>query len=137
MTSPVRPLLLALAIASTAACADPASRSGDAPDAAVAAADAPDTAPATTGGAAMVAPDTHAFVSTAFHTFASPWAMTFLPDGRLLLTEKAGTLRLFDPATKTTGEITGVPEVVNRGQGGFGDVVLHPQHATNSILYLS
>ena len=137
MTSPVRPLLLALAIASSTACADPASRAGDASDAAPEAPAAVADPAASAGDAAMVAPDTHAFASTAFHAFASPWAMTFLPDGRLLVTEKAGTLRLFDPATKTVGEITGVPEVVNRGQGGFGDVVLHPEYATNAMVYLS
>ncbi|KFN49474.1 PQQ-dependent sugar dehydrogenase [Arenimonas composti] len=69
--------------------------------------------------------------------FVDPWAMSFLPDGRLLVTEKAGVLRLFDPGTRAAGEIGGVPEVVERGQGGFGDVVLHPGFADNGWVYLS
>ena len=77
------------------------------------------------------------FTSTSFGTFNEPWAMTFLPDGRLLVTEKAGQLRLFNPATKTTGTITGTPTVAYGGQGGFGDVVLHPQFASNRYVYLS
>ena len=77
------------------------------------------------------------FTSASFGTFNEPWAMTFLPDGRLLVTEKAGQLRLFNTATKTTGTITGVPAVAYGGQGGFGDVVLHPQFASNRYVYLS
>ena len=77
------------------------------------------------------------FTVTPFATFNEPWAMTFLPDGRLLVTEKAGQLRLFDPATKTTGTITGVPIVAYGGQGGLGDVVLHPDFANNRLVYFS
>jgi aldose sugar dehydrogenase len=77
------------------------------------------------------------FISTAFATFNEPWAMTFLPDGRLLVTEKPGQLRLFNPATKTTGTVTGLPSVAYGGQGGMGDVVLHPQFASNRTLYYS
>ncbi len=77
------------------------------------------------------------FAVTVFAKFDEPWAMTFLPDGRLLVTEQEGELKLFDPATKKTGDIAGVPEVDHGGQGGFGDVVLHPQFANNGIVYLS
>lgn len=77
------------------------------------------------------------FTATEFATFNEPWAMTFLPDGRLLVTQKSGELKLFDPATKTTGDISGVPKVDHGGQGGFGDVVLHPQFANNGLVYLS
>jgi glucose/arabinose dehydrogenase len=77
------------------------------------------------------------FAVNVFAKFDEPWAMTFLPDGRLLVTEKEGELKLFDPATKKTGEIDGVPEVDYGGQGGFGDVVLHPRFADNGIVYLS
>ncbi|SDT16981.1 Glucose/arabinose dehydrogenase, beta-propeller fold [Halopseudomonas litoralis] len=69
--------------------------------------------------------------------FDSPWAMTFLPDGRLLVTEMAGTLRLHDLAGERSGTIGGVPEVVHAGQGGLGDVLLHPQFETNQHIYLS
>jgi aldose sugar dehydrogenase len=69
--------------------------------------------------------------------FDHPWAMTFLPDGRLLVTEMGGTLRLFDPATKRSGVIAGTPETVKVSQGGLGDVMLHPQYADNGLIYLS
>ncbi|WOD12867.1 PQQ-dependent sugar dehydrogenase [Pseudomonas sp. NyZ704] len=69
--------------------------------------------------------------------FESPWAMTFLPDGRLLVTEMAGNLRLHDLETGETGSIGGVPEVVHAGQGGLGDVLLHPQFANNQQIYIS
>ncbi|PCC98561.1 PQQ-dependent sugar dehydrogenase [Halopseudomonas pelagia] len=69
--------------------------------------------------------------------FESPWAMTFLPDGRLLVTEMAGNLRLHDLETGETGNIGGVPEVVHAGQGGLGDVLLHPQFEDNQQVYLS
>ncbi len=77
------------------------------------------------------------FVSTSYGTFNEPWAMTFLPDGRLLVTEKSGALRLFNTVTKTTGTVTGVPAVAYGGQGGFGDVILHPQFASNRYVYYS
>jgi glucose/arabinose dehydrogenase len=77
------------------------------------------------------------FVTTEVTKFTSPWAMSFLPDGRLLVTEMAGTLHLYDPNTNKTGNISGVPEVVHVAQGGLGDVVLHPEYATNSLIYIS
>ena len=70
-------------------------------------------------------------------SFNEPWAMTFLPDGRLLVTEKPGILRLYDPERDITGEISGVPAVAYGGQGGFGDVVLHPDFADNHLVYIS
>ena len=77
------------------------------------------------------------FVSTEVATFDEPWAMTFLPDGRLLVTEKEGKLKLLDIASKHVGEISGVPAVDYGGQGGLGDVVLHPKFASNGLVYLS
>ncbi|KAK4224075.1 Glucose/Sorbosone dehydrogenase [Podospora fimiseda] len=78
-----------------------------------------------------------AFRSTAITDFASPWALAFLPDNRILVTEKAGQLRLLDPNTKAKGTVTGVPRVRNAGQGGFGDVALHPNYAENNLIYIS
>lgn len=77
------------------------------------------------------------FITTEVTKFSSPWAMTFLPDGRLLITEMAGVLHLYDLASNTTGEITGVPDIVHVAQGGLGDVVLHPQYDTNQLVYIS
>ncbi|RXR06615.1 PQQ-dependent sugar dehydrogenase [Pseudoxanthomonas composti] len=69
--------------------------------------------------------------------FDEPWAMTFLPDGRLLVTEKKGKLKLYDFKTSRAGDIAGVPEVAFGGQGGLGDVVIHPNFAKNQWVYLS
>lgn len=77
------------------------------------------------------------FATAEVAQFDAPWAMTFLPDNRLLVTEMSGVLRLYDPARNTTGTVSGVPQVAHAGQGGFGDVVLHPQYATNKLVYIS
>jgi glucose/arabinose dehydrogenase len=69
--------------------------------------------------------------------FDEPWAMAFLPDGRLLVTERGGTLWIQDLAKGTRAEVRGVPAVVHAGQGGLGDVVLHPRFAENGWVYLS
>ncbi|MDQ3268812.1 MAG: PQQ-dependent sugar dehydrogenase [Pseudomonadota bacterium] len=78
------------------------------------------------------------FAVTPVGQFDEPWAMTFLPDGRLLVTEKRGRLRLLDPTGAAEAKtIGGVPDVDYGGQGGLGDVVLHPQFERNSVIYLS
>jgi len=77
------------------------------------------------------------FTSTPVATFNEPWAMTFLPDGRLLVTEKSGKLRLANVATGQVGEIVGVPTVAYGGQGGLGDVLPHPRFADNRLVYVS
>ncbi|MEL7560225.1 PQQ-dependent sugar dehydrogenase [Stutzerimonas chloritidismutans] len=69
--------------------------------------------------------------------FAEPWAMTFLPDGTALVTEKRGALKHIDVETGAVHEINGVPEVAYGGQGGLGDVILHPDFAQNNVIYLS
>ena len=78
-----------------------------------------------------------AFVATPIASFHEPWAMTFLPDGRLLVTEKAGRLLVVSPDDGKTTSISGVPDVDYGGQGGFADVVLHPNYSTNGLIYLS
>lgn len=76
--------------------------------------------------------------------FDSPWAMTLLPDGRMLVTEKKGALVLFDPRNTDSGwdgkgqvAIEGGPTVDSAGQGALMDVVPHPDFARNGIVYLS
>lgn len=95
-------------------------------------AEAPVAAPAVDAAAGG-----NGFSITEVTTFDSPWAMTFLPDGRLLVTEMGGALRLLDLGSNTKGAISGVPEVVHAGQGGLGDVVLHPQFESNDLVYIS
>lgn len=77
------------------------------------------------------------FQVTAITEFDQPWAMTFLPDGRLLVTEKPGRLLLVTQDGEKSQPIANTPEVDYGGQGGFGDVVLHPDYADNRMIYLS
>ena len=69
--------------------------------------------------------------------FTEPWAMGVLPDQRLLITEKAGSLVLFNPKTRQKIAVQGVPAVAYGGQGGLGDVLLHPDFKQNYVIYLS
>ena len=66
-----------------------------------------------------------------------PWGMAFLPDGRLLVTERAGRLRILDPDGNLSRPLEGTPEVYADGQGGLLDVALDPKFATNRLVYLS
>lgn len=70
-------------------------------------------------------------------TFTEPWAMTFLPGGELLVTEKKGRLLLVDLKNPSKVAVSGVPEVAYGGQGGLGDVILHPQFRVNHLVYFS
>jgi glucose/arabinose dehydrogenase len=65
-----------------------------------------------------------------------PWGLAFLPDGRMLVTEKVGQLRVLQNGTLSE-PITGVPEVWSKGQGGLLDVAPHPDYASNGWIYLS
>ena len=69
--------------------------------------------------------------------FDEPWAMSTLPDGKILITERKGKLRIFDPNTKLLQRVSGIPTVAYGGQGGLGDVAVHPDFAHNRIIYLS
>ncbi len=66
-----------------------------------------------------------------------PWALAFLPDGRLLVTEKRGRLLVVTREGAKSAPVSGVPDVDYGGQGGLGDVALHPDFATNGLVYLS
>ncbi len=67
----------------------------------------------------------------------TPWGMVFLPDGRMLVTERRGTLRLVEADGTVSEPIGGVPEVCACGQGGLMDVQLHPNYEENGWLYLA
>ena len=77
------------------------------------------------------------FLVESYGEFNEPWAMTFLPDGDLLLTEKPGTLLLINPKDESHVVVKGVPLVAYGGQGGLGDIILHPQYKNNYWVYLS
>jgi glucose/arabinose dehydrogenase len=66
-----------------------------------------------------------------------PWAMTFLPDGRMLVTEKRGSLHVVTQDGQVSRAIASVPEVDYGGHGGLGDVALHLDFARNGLVYLT
>jgi len=73
---------------------------------------------------------------TLLNGLENPWSLAFLPDGQMLVTERAGRLRLVSQDFKLNPKpIDGLPEVVAQGQGGLFDVVLHPQYAQNGWIY--
>jgi glucose/arabinose dehydrogenase len=69
--------------------------------------------------------------------FDQPWALAFLPDGRMLVTEKTGNLFIVGRDGSKSRPVRGVPDVDYGGQGGLGDVALHPDFAQNRVIYLS
>ena len=86
---------------------------------------------------AAQAQDDFPFDVTEITSFDEPWAMAFLPDGRILVTEKKGLLRLVGQDGQSFGVIRGIPDVDYFGQGGLGDVVLHPDFENNNLVYIS
>ncbi|MEM1364226.1 MAG: PQQ-dependent sugar dehydrogenase [Pseudomonadota bacterium] len=74
--------------------------------------------------------------ATEIASFDQPWSMTFLPDDTMLVATKPGTL-FHVQADGTSTEVGGMFEVAFGGQGGLGDVVLHPDFATNNTILLS
>ncbi len=70
-------------------------------------------------------------------SFDEPWSFAFMPDGRMLVTEKKGRLLIVAQDGQKSGPVGGVPDVDYGGQGGLGDVVLHPDFAQNRTIYLS
>ena len=67
----------------------------------------------------------------------NPWGMAWLPDGRMLFTERSGEIRVVKDGKLTEDRISGVPEVYARGQGGLLDIKLHPNYAENGWIYIS
>lgn len=67
----------------------------------------------------------------------SPWGMTFLPDGRALITERKGEIRIFKDGKLQDEKITNVPKVHAKGQGGLLDIQAHPDFKKNSLIYFT
>ncbi|MGE5522755.1 MAG: PQQ-dependent sugar dehydrogenase [Rhodospirillaceae bacterium] len=88
---------------------------------------------------AVVRSERQAFrIATLVRDLSHPWSMAFLPDGRMLVTERPGRLRIVSSDFKLDPvPIAGVPRVVTGGQAGLFDVVLHPDYAKNGWLYLA
>jgi glucose/arabinose dehydrogenase len=66
-----------------------------------------------------------------------PWGMAFLPDGRLLVTERGGALRIVGRDGSVSAPLSGTPSVFSQGQGGLLDVALDPDFGSNRLVYLS
>jgi aldose sugar dehydrogenase len=72
---------------------------------------------------------------TVVKDLANPWGLAFLPDGRMLVTERAGRMRVIDGGKLVAKAVSGLPVSTEHGQGGLMDVVLHPQYAENGWVY--
>ena len=103
------------------------------------AANAPSQQPAFAGQTR--APEVSADIAYTVETVATgldkPWAIAFLPDGRMLVTEKPGRLRIVTGEGQLSEPVSGLPEVDARDQGGLLDVALDPEFAQNSLIYWS
>lgn len=77
------------------------------------------------------------FKAVEIATFEDPWALAFLPDGRMLVTEKKGRMLLVSADGRQRIAIEGVPAVGAAGQGALGEVVAHPDFADNRLVYFS
>jgi aldose sugar dehydrogenase len=76
-------------------------------------------------------------IDTLFTEFESPWGMTWLPDGRMLVTERKGEILVFKDDQFTGEKLTGVPEVHEVNQAGLLDIAVHPNYTSNGWIYLS
>jgi len=82
--------------------------------------------------------DAHAFrIVKLVEGLDHPWSLAFLPDGRMLVTERPGRLRVIADGKLEPKPIDGLPEVTQYGQGGLHDVALHPQFEQNRLVYLA
>ena len=88
-------------------------------------------------GASVRAQDNLPFEVTPVTSFDEPWSLTFLPDGRMLVTEKKGNLFIVTQDGDKSRAVSGLPDVDYGGQGGLGDVALHPGFGDNGVIYLS
>ncbi len=146
---PVRQPAHALALAAVACAAllagcgggEPAAPEGRATPLAASPAAADVGAAATTTrsspAADAAAPARALTVTTVASGLVNPWSLAFLPDGRMLVTEKPGRLRIVQAGGTLSAPITGVPAVLNSGQGGLFEVALARNFATSRRIFLS
>ena len=76
-------------------------------------------------------------VETVARGLEHPWGLAFLPDGRIVVTERPGRVRIVDKSGKLSAPLGGVPEVRAAGQGGLLDVAVDPGFTANRLIYLS
>lgn len=97
----------------------------------------PPPAPAPPAGSPPTAPSTPPRATTINSSLSSPWGLAFLPDGRMLITQKSGSMVIVSAGGGSKVSVTGVPSVATGGQGGLLDVVLDPDFATTPWIYFS
>ena len=134
------PLIIAALLFSASACSNPSAVNTN--DDIAASKEAKTSTSEAPVSEAPVSADKPDFTTKAIATFAEPWAMTALPSTdskptKLLVTQKTGELFLVDTETGVKTAITGVPNVAYGGQGGLGDVIIAPDFASTSNIYLS
>lgn len=96
-------------------------------------------------GLALALPTAHALAQapsalkpvTVARGLVNPWGLAFLPDGRMLVTERPGRLRLVRADGRVSPPLAGLPPVAAEGQGGLLDVAVHPKFADNGLVYWS
>ena len=76
-------------------------------------------------------------VETLADGLSAPWALAFLPDGEILITENTGGLRILDAAGNLSAPLTGLPEISREGWSGMFDVALDPDFSHNNALYFT
>jgi len=76
-------------------------------------------------------------VETVVSDLEHPWGMAFLPDGRILVAERAGRLRIVERGELLASPVAGLPAIEPIGQGGLLDIALHPDYQNNGWLYFS
>lgn len=76
-------------------------------------------------------------VDTLYTELINPWGMTWLPDGRMLVTERKGEILIFKDDKFTGEKVTGVPSVSEVNQAGLLDIAIHPKYAENGWIYMS
>ncbi|HEY0943795.1 MAG TPA: PQQ-dependent sugar dehydrogenase, partial [Opitutaceae bacterium] len=82
--------------------------------------------------------EAHAFrVETVVEGLDTPWSLAWLPDGRMLVTEKTGRLRIVERGKLLPEPVRGIPRVITSGQGGLLEVAVHPDYAKNGWIYLA
>ena len=76
-------------------------------------------------------------VETVAGNLQVPWAIAFAPDGRIFFTERPGRVRVIENGRLRTEPLASIPDVEPTGESGLMDISLHPQFATNHLLYLT
>lgn len=86
-------------------------------------------------GGPIVSEKTSFYIDTLHSGLENPWGMTWLPDGRVLVTERAGEILVFEKDAYTGENLAGFPETYQNGQSGLLDIQLHPNYVNNGWVY--